>query len=627
MSTFSSDLPERPWRRWRPWIVLSLVLLPVCIGAAVVQLDGTAVAEPSSREVAVVSVSDGVAQAGLTSGTETSTASTPARFGDALATSKDFEWTELTVDQARRELHEGTLLAAVLVPPGLGSPTGGADGGDRITIVAGRGDPTAYADLSRAVTATAARIGVDDVVVPLSRARIDLNVAFLTANGIKGAVSQAESTFTEALSSVDSLIAQSDPLVANAQILLDGIRQNTAVLDDLSETLTQLSNSVAAVDVTVGDIKRGAEVTSREIDIALGAITETSEIRRQISEVARSVLAQWPKTGIAEFDQLAAQLSTVVDLTGGDSDATILTQLDGGRAAADILSEQLGQLSALLGRPVGDQTRLSELLLLTVDRLSSVRELLAMGNDTVDRVIEQLNGAKTQLPQTKRDIRAQLDKFNSVSAQLVQSLDKGIDGLPSTSSSAPTLADSVEVGALAAPQRGADLGAWNVGAFLLLAGLAVASPVGRDVSGGRRTSSRRRPGALTVAAVVVGAAAAGGAGWLALAPANHSPTVLAVAVIGALALAMFAAAAIRLLQRVGGVIVLALGAASVLVSVGADGASAGQLLLPDRWVSQAISDAGVHGTGALTTLSAAVLVCLLLTSTISLVAAGRSLKT
>lgn len=613
-----------PWRRVRSWAALLLVLSPVLVGAVVAWGDEVSVAQSAPRQVAVVTVSGGTVPAAITATAGPQPAPVPVRFGDALAATQDFEWTERTVDQARTELSNGTLLAAVLVPPALGSTAHGNESENRITIVAGRGDATTYADLSRVVTATAARIGVDDVVVPLSRARIDLNVAFLTANGIKGAVAQAESTFTEALASVDSLITQSDPLVANAQLLLDGIQQNTAVLDDLTDTLSRLSSSVVAVDVTVGDLRRGAVTASEQIQVAVGAINETAVIRRQISDVAQSVLAQWPTTGIAEFDRLADQLSVVVDLAGGGNDATILSQLDGGRAAADILGGQIDQLSILLGQPVGDQTRLSDLLLITVDRLRSVRELLAMGNDTVHQVIEQLNGAKTQLPQTKQDIRSQLDKFNVVSAQLVQSLDKGIDGLPSTSSSAPILADSVDVVSMASPQSTVAVGATSVGVFLLLAGLVVAYLVGAP-DGHRSPPRQVRSGPLVACAVVLGAAVAGVVGWLVLAPGAHSAAVATTTVLGAFSLTLFAVAAIWLLDRAGVVVVLVLVAGSVLVLARGEGASA-RWLIPDQWVSQAISNAGTQGPGVMTTPAAAVLVCLALTSALCLAASARRLR-
>ncbi len=586
--------------------VLALVLLVPLVGGAVVGGILNPTAPRSSKQVAIVSVST---VAPPSSDANSATAS----LSKEVQRVPGYSWQPQGIEEARSGLANGDLFAVVLIPVAV---TSSPQGHSQVIVTPGQAATSADAsELARLVTASLARAGANETRAAVSRARIDLNVAFLTANGIKGAVKQAEAIFADALASVDSLIRQSDPLISNAQLLLSGLQENTRALEGVSANLDRLAKAVQGIEITVGDLQRGTATARRGAVQASRILIQTEGMRSQLIAASQTVTTALRATRDPAAATLAQNFDnivrTVTDVSAPRRDL----------AAADVgfqvLGEQLSELGPLLGTTVGPNTNVSDLLISGVVRLQSVEKLLSLGNETVQSVLVQLRQAKVQLPQTKQSIRDQLDRFRTVSEQLVVSLGSGIDGLPTGTTGLQ--ASEVELSSL---QNDAEVPQVSVFALAvaamagggLIATWAASAPSRRK--GGRGAMRTRLPALalLLVTPALLAAAAQALAG-------SQGNTRMGGLLLGTYATTLLSFAVLMLVRRAatGSVVLLAILLLGVLLSAGNEVGPAGlsealKRLTPVEYVVQVLA-AGP--------LDAAVFPCVILAS----IAATSSLVT
>ncbi|WP_433520514.1 hypothetical protein ACQPZ2_24025 [Nocardia pseudovaccinii] len=594
-----------------PVVLALLLILPLLAGAAYTLADRDR--DSSSRPTVAVVIGQADQQPKPGAGA--------TKFVEMLSATADFTWQSRSTDDAQRALTSGSVLAAVVVPATLGSSSGAAQ---QISVLASRteSDPIAIARLVGLVSSSGSAVTTGEVSTSVSKARKDLNLASLTATGIKGAVSQADTTFSQALGTVDQLITQAEPLIDSATTLLAGIRDNTAVVHDIAAQLETLSTSMRGVDLTLADIQRGVALADQSSRSAADFVRQTAAVRAQLSAMIRPILDALNAAGLPDqglIDQLARVLTTV----DGSSDQQVSNGVDAVHQASEQLAEQLADLSGLVGAPVQPEMQVADILDLAVERLGSIETLLNQGDATISQVTTQLNQAKEQLPGIQSTVRSQLDQFKQVSAQLVDSLDRGVRELPAQTGPAPTgnsvsVADSSSLGSDAGGHPATRTALLLITGALLIA--AVYSALKDRVHVGWFTPAKVT--VLSTVGLIAGAAAI-------LGMSTHRVLLTVLVALSAFALVGAAVALERLFGRWGLAVMAAVVAAAALIgTTGTHQDPSGRAirrLLPTDYVISSLKEAATAGFSSQLILPMAVLSALAVVSAVAVIVtdAGR----
>lgn len=603
--------------------LLLVVMLPLLAGAVNAGL--APMFDASGRLPKVAVVEPEAKQAG----------SAASRLADAITRSADFDWQLSTTDDAAAGLTDGSLLAAVTIPDTFGATTVTADPDSRrVTITPGRGDAgtAIYAGLVQAVSASASKVGVNDLLVSVSKARNDLTQAQSSAYLIKAAAGQADEAFVSAFDSVDKLVRQTDPMLQNAQSLLTTIHRTQASVTDIADKLTAFANGVRGINLTIGDIQNGAKIVGQGADSTSKAIRDTESLRAKVRTIVAPIANSLHTSDIPDGRRMAEQLDSLLLLIGGPSDRQLDANLGGVRSGAQLLAAQLNDLSGLLGAPVDGRSQISEVLRLGADRLRTLGTFLGQGDQTINQVLGQVSQAKGQLPALQANIREQLERFKKITAQLAASLEAGTSALP--------VAGAAKTSAIGDPVRLSDAAAGSDGladenltrAVLLLQAGALLIALLRPWSSERmrRSGSTRRTTSIVTTAcsaiLGVGLAAAGSA---VLGSVPRPDAAFAVLALAALALTALSVAVLRMLGDKAGLLVLVaiIGATAVFGGgIHSEGHNAVadviRRLLPGSYAMTGLGDAAASGIGS-PTLPIVVLTAVGLLSVVGYLVASR----
>lgn len=569
----------RPPRFGARFILLLLLLLP-SVGGAVAAAVSPDLGHGAPPTVLIV-------------GTEVDTPGSPAgELAATLAATPGYVWQTTSATDAARRLTEAGVFAVVTVPDSFGAPTTKPVTG-QVTVVPGTdaGDP-GYVDLEHAVSAAANRAGLEGLLVSVSRARTNLNVAALTAAGLKAAAANADTTVNEVLASVTQLVGQADPLVAQAHTLVGAIREYSILISDLSGTLSGFATSMRDVTLTLGDLQNGVATTNSGVQLVLDTLQATAAMRTQLGAVVRPVADALDASGIPEGRRVAGELTALLAAVSGLDDPRTAAQIGSLQSGTELLGEQLGDLSGLLGRPVDAQTRLVDVLDLAVVRLNDIGDFLVQGDATINQVLGQLTGARDLVPTMESEIRGQLDQLKAATTQLVSSLNAGVTGLPDTSAATVDGLSRSPSGPREATRAAVGPTILQAAMIVLLGAmiLAVAGESARHRLGSSATGGTR---ALVVTGFVLAGLAVAAAATTRV-DANHG-AVFACAVLAVLATASLSTALIRLVGSAG--VCLGLASAALVAALDAvarpDGAPAGHLV-PGHYVP-AVLDSAVDG--------------------------------
>jgi hypothetical protein len=356
--------------------------------------------------------------------------STGRRIADDLQQVPGFDWKVVDAKDTALAFQQPSLLAVVAIP-NIDAAASTAQLQNRsISITPAVIEPAAetYAKLVQVVSETASQIGVSDLLLGVSGARIKLNIASITGAGINGALSQASSSLDAAMASFNELILQSEPLIANTGTLLDSFQQSAETMKDIANKLRQIGTEISTLDITLGDV-------NRDVRFSQNIISELSPLQPQISVVARLVA-----------DALSNNENPQLKLLGSEIDHIFaLIDTSSRRSPADGLFEDAGllsmnNLSSLLAVKIDDNTRVADFLLLTAKRLQSVSDSIDGARYAFNRVNSLLDGAKAALPDTKVTLTEKLEEFRRVIQRLIDSINAATRQLPSTS---PQISDAV----------------------------------------------------------------------------------------------------------------------------------------------------------------------------------------
>lgn len=361
-------------------------------------------------------------------------ANAPAsRLAASLSGSQDYDWQSGTADQVAKGLSDGSLLAAVTIPAAFGN-SASSDNPDsrRVTVMPGRTqlDAGTYAALVQEVSAAAAKLGVNDLLVAISKAKTNLDNAQFTAGVIKAAAGQAGDALQGAFGSVDKLVAQATPMLSQAQSMLATIQQISGTVDKVASMLSAAGEGLRGLNLTVADLQNGANAVSHGADATASAVYATGPLRAQVRGIVQPIADALRASGIADAQKMADQLASLITLVGGQSDAQATAGLTGIHNGAALASAQLNDMSELLNAKVDAHTKLSDVLLLGANRLRELTVFMSQGKDTINQVVGQVSGATGQIPAMKANIQKQLDQFKAVTAQLSNSLVAGNSALP-----------------------------------------------------------------------------------------------------------------------------------------------------------------------------------------------------
>ncbi|NUS45573.1 MAG: hypothetical protein HOQ24_18010, partial [Mycobacteriaceae bacterium] len=403
-------------RRVLPLLILALPLLAGAVYAGVKPMFGVTDRVPT---VAVV--------ANPGNGT------TPAaKMVSALTGNQDFDWLVTDADQAAAGMNDGSVLATVTVPDGFGKPGQDADS-RRIAVVPGHTDLDAatYANLVRDVSASAAQVGVGDLLVGVSKARNGLADAQFTAGVIKTAANQAGDAFNNAFGTIDQLMAKAAPMLQSAQGMAATIRQLSGTVNDVSEKLALAATGLRGLNLTIGDIQNGANALGATADSTAQALTATGPLRTQLRTVLAPIAGALQMSGIPDAQKMATQITSLLDLVAGPSNPGV--QLAGAADGARMLANQLNDLSGLVGARVTPTTKVSDVFTLGANRLRELGMFMTQGEKMLSEVVGQVGSATGQVPEMKGTIKTQLDQFKTVASQLVSQLNASAAAMPRTS--------------------------------------------------------------------------------------------------------------------------------------------------------------------------------------------------
>jgi uncharacterized phage infection (PIP) family protein YhgE len=607
-------MPSSEPNRIRRAVLLLVLLLPLLAGAIYVGIKPGF--DSTSRTPRVAIVAPDTAAGG--------------KLASDLAGTPNFRWQTDTADSAAKRLSNGSLLAVVTIPEKFGS-TDTDTAARRVTVVPGRHDLDAatYAALVQDVSAGASKIGVSDLLVGVAKAQGDLANAQFTATVINAGVGVAGDAVDGAFGSVDALVKQAGPVLANATSMLSQIQQINGTVTQVGDMLTTAGTSLHGVNLTLGDIQNGASAVGDGANATAQTLRATAPVRAELRAVITPIAGAL--SAIPGTQQMSTQLDSLLNVVGGPADPQTIAGLQDVHQGTQLIVGELNNLSALLGAKVDAHTQLADVLTLGANRLRALGAFLQQGQQTISQVVGQVSGAAGQLPSTETNIKSQLAQFKAVTNQLSTSLNEGSGALShtgQTGDTAGTISNAVQVtdggpvpGGLSADSVARAVLVLLVGALLIALGRAWAAQ--------RLT---RRGGAIaTTAASVVGALATAGIGLAVLGSVPRADSAFVVLVVAALALSALAIALLRILGDKAGLITwVVLIGAGIVLSAGLHGernpvARFIARLLPGSYATTGLGDAAAYGIGSDVVLPLTVLTVLgiLALAAFGLVRAGQ----
>ncbi|MBH0781582.1 YhgE/Pip domain-containing protein [Nocardia bovistercoris] len=603
-------------------VLLFVMILPLVGGAVAAHFVTESTAARSRPTVAIVKPAKAAPD------------SAGAKLATALTADSGYRWEVTSATEAASGLADRTVFAAVTIPdafatggarPGAGGGKPSASADTRVSVLpSGDAADPDYTRLEQAVAAASVRAGIEGLLVSVSKARTNLNVAALTAAGLKAAALNADGTVNEVLNSVKQLFGQTDPLVAQAENLVAAMNQYSTLLDELTGRLSTFADGMRGVTVTLGDLQSGVSTAQSGLDAVNTMLEATATARAELGAVLRPIVDVLRASGLPDGQRVGDQLSGILTMVNGSSDGQITDGIGTLEIGAQVLDSQLQDMSQLLGRPVDARTTVVELLDLAVARLGEIRGLLRDGDTTINQVMVQLDAAQQLMPTMEGQIREQLEQLKAVTAQLVISLNTGVNGLPDTSPATAERLSNGPVTAAAQADPGPNVDLLRAMSALLLGGLAIA--LARPVLAERLERGGWARGRA-------GAAASATAGLLGLALAfvpylfidGGGPLLFVCALTCVFAAIASTAAAWRLFGRIGVVAVVALIAAAVVFDVDDLGASApGMRLVPGSYVFTGLDSSRMSGSTAMSVLSIAVLFACGIAATVAHVVYARA---
>ncbi|MEU7137878.1 hypothetical protein ABZ942_00360 [Nocardia sp. NPDC046473] len=590
---------RRPVRLRVRLVLLAVLLLPLLGGAIAASFVPDSTAPDGGHRVAIVRQS--TAAPAAASGTLTT----------ALTATPGFDWQVVTATEAARRLSDRSVFAVVTIPDTFttnsarpagssGRPAAGAPAGGQVQVVPS-GNPTDpdYARLERAVSGTAVRVGIEGLLVSVSQSRTNLNVAALTAAGLKAAAANADGTVNDVLNSVKQLLGQTDPLIDQAQSLITALRQYTAIIDELSGKLTTFADSMRGVTLTLGDLQHGVGTMHAGLASVDTMLRDTAAVRAELNNALWPIADVLRASGLPDGQRVGDQLTGLLTMVSGLDDPQTSARIDSLQVGTQLLDSQLRDLSGLLGRPVDAQTQLVDVLDLAVGRLTDIRAFLAQGDSTINQVMAQLNDAKQLMPTMEGQIRGQLEQLKAATTQLVVSLNSGVNGLPDTSAATANRLSQNNIAASAVDSRQPSADLLRATVTLLLGALVIA--LLQAVTADRLTSRGwlpRRAGTASWALAVVLSLG------LAVIPSHyvehrHTLMLYGCAVVAVFAAVTMSAAVLRLFGRLGLAGLLTTIAAATTLDIGSHRDTApGLRLLPGSYVLTGLDSAGAAGTSS-----------------------------
>jgi hypothetical protein len=580
-------MPSSEPGRIRRAVLLLVLLLPLLAGAIYVGIKPGFDSTSHTPRVAIVAPDTAAGD----------------KLASDLASTPNFRWQTDTADSAAKRLSNGSLLAVVTIPEKFGS-TDADPAARQVTVVPGRHDLDAatYAGLVQDVSAGASKIGVSDLLVGVAKAQGNLADAQFTATIIRAGVGVAGDAVDGAFGSVDALVKQAGPVLANATSMLSQIQQINGTVNQVGDMLTTAGASLHGVNLTLGDIQNGASAVGDGANSTAQTLRATAPIRAELRSVITPIAAAL--SAIPGTQQMSTQLNSLLNAVGGPADPQAIAGLQDVHQGTALIVGELNNLSALLGAKVDAHTQLSDVLTLGANRLRALGAFLRQGQQTISQVVGQVSGAAGQLPSMETSIKSQLAQFKTVTNQLSTSLNESSGALPQTGqadNTAGTISNAVQVADGSAVPGGLSADSVARAVLVLLVG-ALLIALGRAWAAQRLT---RRGGAIaTTAACVVGALAAAGIGLAVLGSVPRADSAFIVLVVAALALSALAIALLRILGDKAGLITwIVLIGAGIMLSTGLHGernpvARFVARLLPGSYATTGLGDAAAYGIGS-----------------------------
>ncbi|TCJ97371.1 hypothetical protein [Nocardia alba] len=344
----------------------------------------------------------------------------------ALSSSPTFRWQTRDPDSAGTELAAGSVAAAVVVPFDWGMRAGEID--RQVTIAPGNHDldATTYANLVQEVSAAAATVGVQQLLVGVSAARKNLNSAQFSAALVDAAAGQAGDMLAGAFASVEAIQAQAGPLLADVDSILPALRQLPDSVNQTVDLLTRVATALRDSDLSLGDIRTGATSARAHADSAANAIRESAAARDRVREAVEPLATILRSSGLPQAEYLADQLTGLIHLLGGASDAAATAGAQVIGIGADAVSPLLDGLSTLLDATVDDTTRVSDVLILAANRLRWLGSILGQS----EQLLTGVDSTIDQVTVMQAEIRTLLTTFKQVTSALVVSIDASSKALP-----------------------------------------------------------------------------------------------------------------------------------------------------------------------------------------------------
>lgn len=362
--------------------VLIVVLLVAALGAYYWTQRGD-----ESRAVAIVNEDTPVTDAGkpLAAGGEIVT---------ALQGSPDFEWEVVSSDQAS----SGKYLAAVTIPSDFSSSVMSLSTATprqaHLTVSyqgdGSPGDKESMDTLFATVSDKTGANGIKGLLSNMTTVRSQLQQTLTTAQLLAAGTNAAEGQMQQALAGADQLLPYLETARAGANQLVDVAGQVSHVVDGVAPSVTELSDRLTKLGVTIGDVSRGSSNAQRDIDTAIALLKSSG-------------------------------------LPVGDT-ITTLTQT---RDDLGLASRQLSEITGVLGPGTGPDTDLGTALRSGLDQLQSVSAQLSSAGGLLQEGVGPIADQAPQLLGGGKDqIIAAVTQLKNLSKSIADQLGKGVTAIP-----------------------------------------------------------------------------------------------------------------------------------------------------------------------------------------------------
>lgn len=295
-----------------------------------------------------------------------------------------------------------------------------------ITIIPGRitSDPQLYAVLVQQVSESATSVGITEVFEAVTGARVKLNVASLTVAGIEGALAQASAALDQAVGGLSPAMRQSGPLISRSRAMLTSYQSTARSLKTGADKLDELARRLATLDVSLGDVRRGAQLSGDELSKLHQVLAQGLPIIRPIDQSLKD-------SGSPDLQVVATQVDVILQLLDIEADNSAVS--DALKTTPQAPPEEL---SRLLGARVDEGTKIPDFLRLVAARLRYFGTSIEDAKRTFDGAATLFDSAQADLPKAKTAMTAQLDRFKAIVSTLSHQLDTATNQLPDTSADA-----------------------------------------------------------------------------------------------------------------------------------------------------------------------------------------------